>query len=120
MQINSVSFANQFDKEFEFIFSNFCFIFSQFSFAGDCALNGNSKGNIAIIDQNKIVPLQHSEFIENNFDESGFKKADVSMSNGEISNRLGSPISIDDEESFVIDTNGSAGNSANVSIIYIE
>lgn len=98
---------------------------SSFAFTGDYAISGNKKGNIAIVDQKNQVSLQHSEFLEENVDESGFKKVDVRMSNSfnpPIDHA--SPISIDDtEDSIIIDANASSSlqqSTANISIISID
>lgn len=99
--------------------------FSSFAFTGDYVISGNKKGNIAIVDQKNQVSLQHSEFLEENFDESGFKKVDVRMSNS-FNPSIGhtSPISIDDtEDSIIIDANASNSfqkSTTNISIISID
>lgn len=49
-------------------------------FSGDCAMEGNKKGNIVVINHTKWGALQHSAFLEENFDESGFNNRDVSVS----------------------------------------
>lgn len=47
-----------------------------------------------------MVSLQHSEFLEDNYDESGFTNTDVSMSNGKFTTEDGhsSPILIDEND----------------------
>lgn len=66
-------------------------------FSGDCSFSDHKKGNIAIVDQKNMPLLQHSEFLEENFDESGFKNTDVSMSNGKLcQNEHSWPIIVDD------------------------
>lgn len=41
-----------------------------------------------IVDQMSLVSLQHSEYLEDNYDESGFTNNDVSMSNGKLPNGI--------------------------------
>lgn len=63
-------------------------------------MNDNKKGNIVIVDQKNHISLQHSEYLEDNHDESGFKSNDVSMTNGKVasSNAINiTPIIIDDD-----------------------
>lgn len=86
-------------QSFMFHSLNSIFRYRSFTASGDCTFNGNKKGNIAIV--NHVVSLQHSEFLEDNYEESGFTNTDVSMPNGNILNGrniLSSPISIDDTE----------------------
>lgn len=48
-----------------------------------------------------MVSLQHSEYLEENYDESGFKNTDVSMSNGKMPNMVNgesSLILVDDDD----------------------
>lgn len=74
---------------------------SSFAFSGDCSFSDNKKGNIAIVDQKNMVSLQHSEYLEENYDESGFKNTDVSMSNGKMPNMANgesSLILVDDDD----------------------
>lgn len=51
------------------------------------------------MDQKNHVSLQHSEYLEDNHDESGFRNADVSLTNGKVSeNAINlTPIIIDDD-----------------------
>lgn len=67
--------------------------------SGGCSFSDNNKGNIVIVDQQIMVSLQHAEFLEDNYDGSGFKNTDVSMV--KCANGHSSPIQviqIDDDE----------------------
>lgn len=100
--------------------------FRSFAFNGDCAFNGNKKGNIAIVDQKNMTSLQHSEFLEDNYDESGFKNAAVSITNAKLLNGQSSPILIDDNEESSSSSHTSNNKSyqadtiAEISIITID
>lgn len=99
---------------------------------GDCVFTGNGKGNIAVVDQNSMASLQHSEFLEDNYDPSGFTNTDVSMSNGKLTTENGhsSPILIDEtdendespsfHQSESNNQSTHSNNDANVSIICID
>lgn len=76
-----------------------CYIFRSFALGGDCIFDDNKKGNIVIVDQKNVISLQHSEYLEDNHDESGFKKVNVSLTNGKVPNNTANitPIIIDDD-----------------------
>lgn len=70
-----------------------------------------------------MAALQYSEYLEDNYDESGFTNRDVSMSNGKLPNGH-SPIDISDESSVIINASTSENSfqnkEANISIISID
>lgn len=94
--------------------------------SGDCLFSDNRKGNIVIVDQENMVLLQHAEFLEDNYDGSGFKNNDVSMLN--CANGHSSLIQIDDNEDDTDDTctfskgskNYHHNSTAEISIISID
>ncbi|XP_031623409.1 protein nessun dorma isoform X2 [Contarinia nasturtii] len=43
---------------------------------GDCTFVGNKNGNIAVVNHTNVVALQHGEFLEDNYEKSGFKDTD--------------------------------------------
>lgn len=103
-------------------------LFRSFAVNGDCAFEDNKIGNINVVDE-KSPTLQHSEYLEDNHDESGFKKANVSLTNGTYpGNAINlTPIIIDDDldasysNSFHNNTHGQNSHSmAEISIISID
>lgn len=110
--------------------SFFSGIFRSFALNGDCTFDDNKKGNIVIVDQKNIISLQHSEYLEDNHDESGFKNVDVSLTNGKMpENAINlTPIIIDDDldasyNSLQNDTNNQNSHHcsmAEISIISID
>lgn len=106
-------------------------IFRSFALNGDCTFDDNKKGNINIVDQKNHILLQHAEYLEDNHDESGFKNADVSLTNGKIPENVINltPIIIDDDldascnNSFHNNTNNQSSHHcsmAEISIISID
>lgn len=99
-------------------------IFRSFAVSGDCEFEDNKMGNINIVDQKNLILLQHSEYLEDNHDESGFKKADVSLTNGKIPpNAINvTPIIIDDDldSSYTINQSSHHCSMAEISIISID
>lgn len=74
-----------------------------------------------------MIALQHSEFLEENYDESGFTNTDVSMPNGKIpnvTNGHSSFILIDDTEESSHSASDNASfhqnTTADISIISID
>lgn len=99
--------------------------FRSTSASGDCTFSGNKKGNIAVVDN--VILLQHAEFLEDNYENSGFTNTNVSMPNGKIPIDVSSPIVIDDtEETSPFSRNASHNGSfhqnttADISIISID
>lgn len=66
--------------------------------------------------------LQHSEFLEENFDENGFQNTDVSISNAKhCRDEHSSPIIVDDpDESIQCDGSFHPNTTAEISIISID
>lgn len=78
-----------------------------------------------VVDQKRWAALQHSEYLEENYDESGFKKADdVSMSIDNIPSTTNAESSIYIDESFALSESAADisayNNCANISIISID
>lgn len=82
-----------------------------------------------MVNQKNIISLQHSEYLEDNHDECGFKNADVSLTNGKIQNNAINltPIIIDDDLDASLnianDTNNQSSHHssmAEISIISID
>lgn len=73
-----------------------------------------------------MTTLQISEFLEDNYDESGFGNADVSFTNKKLTNGHSSPIVIDDieDESYSPpasnNENFQRNSTADISIISID
>lgn len=75
-------------------------IFRSIAPNGDCKFDANKKGNVIVVHQKNHMLLQHAEYLEDNQDESGFKKADVSLTNGKMPENAVNltPIIIDDDQ----------------------
>lgn len=91
----------------------------------------NKKGNIVIVNQKNHISLQHSEYLEDNHDESGFRNANVSLTNGKVMSTGAinlTPIIIDDDldvsyncsHNNTNDQNSHHSSLAEISIISID